>query len=99
MSKKSWAFQVDTFGNSNIYELSRINNQCHENHTTIAFLTLKLLVSSIATPRFPSWGFHSQEEERDGMLSGTTTVSIVNDKEKINNFAIKTCWHFHFVNR
>jgi hypothetical protein len=65
MNKKSWAFQVDTFGNSNIYGLSGINNQCHENHTTITLLASKLLVSSTATPGFTSWGFHSQEEEGD----------------------------------
>ncbi len=62
MSKKSWAFQVDTFGNSNLYGLYGINNQCHENHTTITFLASKLLVSSAATPRSTSWGFRSQEE-------------------------------------
>jgi hypothetical protein len=65
MNKKSWAFQVDTFGNSNLSRLSKINNQCHENHTTITLLALKLLVRSTTAPRSTSWGFRSQEEEGD----------------------------------
>jgi hypothetical protein len=44
MSKKNLAFQADTFGNSNLYKLFRINNQCHENHITTTLLALKLLV-------------------------------------------------------
>jgi hypothetical protein len=49
MSKKSWAFQADTFGNSNLYRLSGIINQCRGNHTT-TLLALKLLVRSAAAP-------------------------------------------------
>jgi hypothetical protein len=62
MSKKSWAFQVDTFGNYNLYGLSGINNQCHENHTTTTLLALKLLVSSVAALGSTSWGFRSKKE-------------------------------------